>query len=121
MALGQTLSRLGESLLLVASQRLELVCLDIEDEWLRLVTLLAGTFATLLVLALALAAAAATVVLYFWDTARLAAIATVTILFTAVGLAMLRRLSCALRDKPRFMASTLAELEKDRTPSGGAP
>jgi uncharacterized membrane protein YqjE len=120
MALGQTLSRLGESLLLVASQRIELASLDVEEELLRLGTLLAGTLVTSLMLALALAAAATTVVVYFWDSARLAALLTVTGLFTAMGLAMLWRLSRALQNKPRFLASTLAQLDKDRAPLGGA-
>jgi uncharacterized membrane protein YqjE len=121
MALGQTLSRLGQSLLLVVSQRLELASLDVEEELLRLGTLLAGALVTSLMLALALAAAATTVVVYFWDSARLAALVMVTGLFTVMGLAMLWRLSHAMRDKPPFMASTLAQLEKDRASSGGSP
>jgi uncharacterized membrane protein YqjE len=105
MALGQTLSRLGESLLLVASQRLELASLDVEEELLRLGTLLA---------------AATAVVVYFWDSARLVALLAVTGFFTAMGLAMLWRLSRALHNKPRFMASTLAQLDKDHAPLGGS-
>jgi uncharacterized membrane protein YqjE len=118
MALGQTLSRLGASLLVVASQRLELASLDFEEELLRLGSLLAGTLVAALMFALALAAAAMTVVVYFWDTARLAALLGVTGLFIIAALAMAWRLSQALRDKPRFMASTLAQLDKDRAPLG---
>jgi uncharacterized membrane protein YqjE len=118
MALGQTLSQLGASLLVVASQRLELASLDIEEELLRLSSLLAGTLVTALMIALALAAAATTVVVYFWDTARLAALLGITGLFAAVALAMAWRLSQALRDKPRFMASTFAQLDKDSTQQG---
>lgn len=121
MALGQTLARLGESLLLVVRQRLELASLDVEEELLRLGSLLAGTLVTALVLALALASAATTVVVYFWDSARLAALVTVTVLFGAIGLTLLWRLSRALRNKPRFMASSLAQLDQDRAPRGGAP
>jgi uncharacterized membrane protein YqjE len=120
MALGQTLSRLGASLLLVASQRLELASIDVEEELLRLGALLAGTLVTSMMLALALAAAATTVVVYYWDTARLAALLGVTGLFTVAGLAMAWRLSHALREKPRFMASTLAQLNKDRAPLGSS-
>jgi uncharacterized membrane protein YqjE len=120
MALGQTLSRLGESLWLVASQRFELASLDVEEELARLCTLLAGTLITSLMLALALATAAATVVVYFWDSARLTALVALTAGFSATGFVMLWRLSRALRDKPRFMASTLAQLDLDRAPSGGA-
>jgi uncharacterized membrane protein YqjE len=120
MALGPTLSRLGESLLLVARQRLELASLDIEEELLRLCTLLAGTLITSLMLALALAAAATTLVVYYWDSARMTVLVALTGGFAVAGLVMLWRLSRALRDKPRFMASTLAQLDQDRTPAGGA-
>jgi uncharacterized membrane protein YqjE len=120
MALGQTLSRLGESLLLVARQRIELASLDVEEELLRLGTLLADTLITSLILALALAAAAMTVVVYLWDSARLAVLLAVTALFTAIGLTMLWRLSRALHHKPRFMASTLAQLDEDRAPLDGS-
>jgi uncharacterized membrane protein YqjE len=120
MALGQTLSRLGASLLVVASQRLELASLDIEEELLRLGSLLAGTLVTALMFALAMAAAATTVVVYFWDIARMAALLGITGLFATVALVMAWRLSQALRDKPRFMASTLAQLDKDRAPVGSS-
>jgi uncharacterized membrane protein YqjE len=121
MALGQTLSRLSESLLLLASQRLELVSIDIEEELLRLGMLLAGTLVTSLMLALALVAAATTVVVYFWESARMAALLSITGLFSVIGLAMLWRLSSALQNKPRFMTSTLAQLDQDRAPLSESP
>jgi uncharacterized membrane protein YqjE len=118
MALSQTLSRLGASLLVVASQRLELASLDIEEELLRLSGLLAGTLVTALMLALALAAAATTAVVYFWDTARMTALLGITGLFAMVGFAMIWRLLQVLRDKPHFMVNTLAQLDKDRASLG---
>jgi uncharacterized membrane protein YqjE len=113
MTLGQTLSRLGASLLLVATQRLELASLDFEEELLRLGSLLARTLVTALMFALALTAAAATTVVYFWDTARLASLLGITGLFFAAALTMTWRLTQALRNKPRFMADTLDQLDKD--------
>jgi uncharacterized membrane protein YqjE len=118
MALSQTLARLGASLLVVASQRLELASLDFEEEFLRLGSLLAGTLVTALMVALALTGAAMCIVVYFWDTARLTALLCITGLFATAALIMAWRLSQALRDKPRFMASTLAQLGKDRAPLG---
>jgi uncharacterized membrane protein YqjE len=118
MSLRQTLSQLVSSLLLVASQRIELASLDIEEELLRLGGLLVGTLVTALIFALALAAAAMSIVVYFWDTARLAAMLGITGLFATLALAMVWRLSQALRNKPRFMANTLAQLDKDRAPLG---
>ncbi|MGA8515415.1 MAG: phage holin family protein [Burkholderiaceae bacterium] len=120
MALAETLSRLSASLLRIVNQRFELATVDIEEELLRLGILLAGTLVTALILALALAAAAVTMVVYFWDSSRMAVLLAVTGLFTAIGLMMVWQLSHALRDKPRFMASTLAQLDHDRTASGGS-
>jgi uncharacterized membrane protein YqjE len=114
MSLRQTFTQLVSSLLLVARQRLELAALDFDEELLRLANMLAGTLVTALMLALALAAAAATVVAYYWDTSRLTALLCVTGLFTILGSAMLWRLSNTWRNKPPFMAGTLAQLEKDR-------
>lgn len=115
MSLRQTFTQLMSSLLLVASQRLELASLDVEEELLRLGNLLAGTLVTALIFALALAAAAATVVIYFWDTSRVSALLGVTGFFTIAGSGMVWRLLNAWHRKPRFMAETLSQLEKDRT------
>jgi uncharacterized membrane protein YqjE len=114
MALGQTLKQFGTSLLQVATQRLELASLDFEEELLHLGNLFASILASSLLLALALAAAATTLVVYFWDSARMVTLLGVTCIFFAMGLAMAWRVARALRNKPKFMASTLSQLEKDR-------
>lgn len=121
MALGQSLIRLGASSLMLARQRLELASLDVEEELLRLGALLAGALVTALMLALALAGAAATFVIYFWEGARLAASLGVTAFFALVAALMAWRLARAVRDKPRFLAATLAELDKDREQWRGGP
>jgi uncharacterized membrane protein YqjE len=114
MALGQSVARLGATSLLMARQRLELASLDVEEELLRLGALLAGALVTALMLGLALASAAASFVIYFWDGARMAATLGVTAFFALSGVLMTWRLARALRNKPRFLAGTLAELDKDR-------
>jgi uncharacterized membrane protein YqjE len=121
MSLRQTFTQLVSSLLLVARQRFELAALDFDEELLRLGNILAGTLVTALMLALALVGAAATVVVYYWDTSRLTALLCVTGLFAVAGSAMLWRLSNAWRNKPPFMASTLSQLEKDRSTMGKKP
>ena len=113
MGLGQSLTQLAASSLLIARQRLELASLDVEEELLRVGGLLAGALVTALMLALALASAAATFVIYFWEGARLAATLGVTAFFALAGALMVWRLARALRDKPRFLAGTLAEMDKD--------
>ncbi len=121
MALARNLARLGVGSLLVARQRLELASLDIEEELLRVGLLLAGVLVTALMLALALSAVAASIVIYFWDGARMAAVLGVTGFFTLAGVLMAWRLVIAVRDKPRFLAATLAELDKDGQQLGEQP
>ena len=121
MALGQSLTRLAASSLLLARQRLELASLDVEEELLRLGGLLAAAMVTALMLALALASAAAAFVIYFWDGARIAATVGVTAFFALAGALMAWRLARALREKPRLLAGTLAEMDKDRDHWRGQP
>jgi uncharacterized membrane protein YqjE len=114
MALGSSLGRLGAGAVLALRQRLELASLDVEEELLRLVGLIAGALVAALLFALALAAGAATVVVLFWDQARIAALVGVTLFFAAGGGLAARALMRSLRDKPRFLDATLTELERDR-------
>ena len=113
MALGHSLTRLAASGLQIARQRIELASLDVEEEMLRIGGLLAGALVTALMLALALASAAATFVIYFWDAGRLTATLGVTAFFALAGALMAWRLARALREKPRFLAGTLGELDRD--------
>jgi len=121
VALARNLARLGAGSLLLARQRLELASLDIEEELLRIGLLLAGALVTALMLTLALSAAAASIVIYFWDGARMAAVLGVTGFFTLATALMGWRLFIAVRDKPRFLAATLAELDKDSQALGTQP
>lgn len=121
MGLGRNLARLAGDSLLVVRQRLELASLEVEEELLRIGLLLAHALVTALMLALALLAAGATVVIYFWDAARMTAAIGVTGFFTLAAVLMAWRLACALRDKPSFLAATLAELDKDAQRMGSQP
>lgn len=121
MALGETLSRLRAGCALVLRQRLELAALDVEEELLRLTLLLAGTLATTLLATLALAALAASIAVYYWDTARLAALLGITAAFAlATGVAAWR-LARFMRAKPPFMSATLAQLGEDARQLGARP
>jgi uncharacterized membrane protein YqjE len=114
VALGPSLGRLGAGVLLGVRQRLELASLDVEEEMLRLTGLIAGVLVTALLFTLALAAGAATIVVLYWDSARIAALLGVTLFFAAGGAVAASALTRSLRDKPRFLDATLTELERDR-------
>jgi uncharacterized membrane protein YqjE len=121
VGLGRNIARLAAGSLVLLRQRLELASLEFEEELLRVGLLLARALVTAILLALALMAAAATVVIYFWDAARVAAAVGVTGFFALAGVLMAWRLVAALRDKPSFLAATLAELDKDAQRLSGQP
>jgi len=61
-----------------------------------------------------LLAASALVVVWFWDTHRIAALCGVVIAYLLVGLVALWRLSSDRKAGAQPFAATLAELERDR-------
>ncbi|HEY7674788.1 MAG TPA: phage holin family protein [Burkholderiales bacterium] len=54
------------------------------------------------------------VVVWFWDTNRLLAIGVLAGLFAAGGVVSLLMLRAAVRQRPKLLSATLAELSKDR-------
>ncbi len=113
MSLADTLRQIGTGALGLARQRLELAALDIEEEMLRVGTLLAALLVAVLLGTLAVATAIALVVVLFWDTARVPALATCFVVLAAGTALVAWRLAQALRTKPPLLATTLAELDKD--------
>lgn len=121
MGVGRNFAQLAAGSLVLLRQRLELASLEFEEELLRLGLLLARAVVTAILLALALMAAAASIVIYFWDAARLAAAVGVTGFFVLGAVLMAWRVAATLRDKPSFLAATLAELDKDAQRLSGQP
>jgi uncharacterized membrane protein YqjE len=121
VGLGGHLTRLAAGSILLVRQRLELASLEIEEELLRLGVLLAGALVTALMLGLALLAAGAAVVIYFWDAARMTAAIAVTLFFALAAAFGAWWVACGVRDKPGFLAASLAELHKDAERLKGQP
>ena len=121
MGLGRNLARLSAGSLLLVRQRLELASIEVEEELLRTALLFARTLVAALLLALARVFAAATVIIVFWDSARVAAALGVTACFAVGGGWVAWRLASALRARPPFLAATLAELHKDAERLGAQP
>jgi uncharacterized membrane protein YqjE len=114
MALAETLPRLIGTVLGMLRSRLELASIDLEDEiqW-ALGTLLAGAAAVMLASFALLFGVLAMVVLY-WDTHRMAALLGGAGAFALLAVSIAVSIVRLLRRKPRFLAATLAELEKDK-------
>jgi uncharacterized membrane protein YqjE len=108
------LARLGGTLFEFARTRLELATVELAEERERTFERLLLLVAAAVGFAFALLAASAFVVVWFWDTHRLLALAGVTVFYVVVGSIALVRLRALQRTAPKPFASTLAELERDR-------
>ena len=108
------LARAGAAVIELVRTRIELASLEFVEQRENAKThivlaVIAGVF-----LAFAVLSASALVVLVFWDTHRVIAVAGVTAFHALVGVVALMRLRAAQRASPPPFAATLAELERDR-------
>jgi uncharacterized membrane protein YqjE len=108
------LGRLGTALLGLAHTRLELAAVEFGEERARLVGRLALVLIAILAFAGALFAASALVVVWFWDTHRVAALIGVGLFYMLVGGAALWRMRELGRSAQPPFGATLATLERDR-------
>jgi len=115
-------ARFINTALALAHTRVELASVEFAEERQRLkrsAMLIAGA---VFMFSFALLGIAAWIVVYFWDTYRLEAIAAVTLAFAIVGGFLLWRNAALARESPTPFSETLAELAKDRAwlAGGGA-
>ena len=108
------LARAGAATIELVRTRIELASLEFVEQREHakrnvVLAVVAGAF-----LAFAVLSASALVVLVFWETHRVAAVAGVTAFHALVGVVALLRLRAAQRTAPPPFAATLAELERDR-------
>ena len=109
-----SLKVLTATLIAIAHTRLELLSTELEEERVRLSSMLVWTLAALFCAGLGVVLATLFVVLALWDTHRLLALGIPAILFLlGSALAWLIVMGKA-RAKPRLFAASLAELSKDR-------
>ena len=112
-------ARLGASLLGLVRTRLELASVELAEERDRVQRQLTTLVAAIAMFLFALLFAATWIIVFFWDTSRLTAIAIVAIVFAAVGGALLLLRSQAASAAPKPFAATIAEFERDRAALAG--
>jgi uncharacterized membrane protein YqjE len=112
--LRRALARVGAATIELLRTRIELAALEFAEERERAKAQLVLSFVAGAFLAFAVLCASALVVLAFWDTHRVAAIAAVTLVHLAIGIGALVRLQADRRSAPPPFRATLAELERDR-------
>jgi uncharacterized membrane protein YqjE len=109
-----SLRDLARTFLALLQNRLEIFASEIDEQraLLARIALLAAVAAFCLGLAVILGVLF--VVVLFWDTNRLLAIGSLAGALGAAGVVALLMLRAAVRQRPRLLAATLAELRKDR-------
>ena len=109
-----SVKHLASSLLAAAQTRLAILATEIEEERVRLEQMLIVALGAVFCLGMGLVLSVAFVVVYFWDTHRLAAVGGLAAAFLGIGAV----LGLVLRDKaktrPKPFAITRGELAKDQ-------
>jgi uncharacterized membrane protein YqjE len=110
---GASLRSLGSAVAELVSTRAQLLVLELREEGDRRKQMLALALVSGLFLALGLLLAAFFVIVFFWDTHRLAAIGTVTLVYLGIGAGALVRLTVKARASPPPFEATGAEFARD--------
>jgi uncharacterized membrane protein YqjE len=107
-------TRLGAAALALLRNRAELASVEFAEERARAKAQFVLLVVAMLAFSFALLALSALVVVCFWETHRLAALAALVVFYLAIGAVAMWRIGVAAeRTAPPF-AGTLAELERDR-------
>ncbi len=107
-------SSLLDSVLASLQNRVQILSIELQEEKIRLVQLLVWVAAIVFAGMMTVAFASLTVIYFFWENARLAALGGMTV-FYAVGVLILWiKLKSYLARQARPFQATLSELEKDR-------
>ena len=116
-----SLRRLSRTLVGMVRTRLDLVATEVEEQALHLTHMLVLAMVAVFCLVLALLLLIALVVVVFWDTHRLLALGGLAAFFAVAGIVLGAMLKKLAGERPRFLSSTIAELDKDRRALGDAP
>jgi len=109
-----SIRELARTLLAFVETRARLAGNELEEQALRWFEIAIWTLLALFFLGMALVLASILIVLVFWDQHRVLAAALLTALYAGAGVLSLAIARARLRERPRFLAATLAELTKDR-------
>ncbi len=108
----------ARTLLSFALTRTRLAATELEEQALHLIEILIWLAAALFFLGIAIVFGALLIVLLSWDSNRLLAAGLLGALFIAVGTGAALMARRRLRERPKLLAATLAELERDRNTLG---
>jgi uncharacterized membrane protein YqjE len=105
---------LGESLLANVQDRLTLVSVELQEEKFRLIQTFIWISAAVFTGMMAITFASLTLVYLFWESARLAVLGGLTLLYSSAFAALVIAFRRYLARQPKPFAATLQELSDDR-------
>ncbi len=109
-----SLLTMASTLLAIVETRIELVSTELEEERIRLTSMLMWMLVTLFFAGLGIIFLSVLLVLVLWEKNPLLAIGIPAAVFTLAALVGWQVVLGKKRSKPRLLASTLAELSRDR-------
>jgi len=113
MAITETMGRIGGTLIAMVQTRLALAAVEVEEESQRMLGYFVLALLSLILFGIAMVLVALTIIMVFWDNYRLEAAIGLAALFGAAGTWVALKLRAGIANKPRLLAATAAELNKD--------
>ena len=109
-----SIRHLGHNLLGAAKTRLEIFATELEEERVRLEQMLLIALGAAFCVVMGVVLCIALIVIYYWDTHRLAAVGILAAVFLAAGAVLGLILRDQAKSRPKPFAITRSELAKDR-------
>jgi len=113
MAITETMGRIGGTLIAMVQTRLALAAVEVEEESQRMLGYFVLALLSLILFGIAMVLVALTIIMVFWDNYRLEAAIGLAALFGIAGTWVALKLRAGIANKPRLLAATAAELNKD--------
>jgi len=110
----ESLRGVAKTFVALVQTRIEIFASEVDEERTRFGRILVLAVVALFCLGLAVVLGVLLIAVLFWENNRLLALGILTGVFALGGLIALVALRSAVRDRPKFLSATLAELRKDQ-------
>ena len=110
----ESLRGVAKTFVALVQTRIEIFASEMDEGRARVARIVVLALVALFCLGLAVVLGVILIAVLFWDTHRELALGVLTVVFALGGLVALIALRSAVRDRPKFLSATLAELRKDQ-------
>jgi uncharacterized membrane protein YqjE len=109
----ESLRNLAKTFIALVQTRIEIFASEVDEERTRLARIMVLALTGLFCIGLAMVLFVLLIAVLFWENNRLLAIGVLAGCFALGGLVALLLVRSEIRERPKFLAATLAELRKD--------